>query len=77
MFNKIKELTSKMHIKFLNFKNDEKGMEVIQVVMLVMVGVVIISAVWAAMNGLLEEWWDIIFGNSDAQESNYNDNNGG
>ena len=43
-------------------KEDENAMEVIQVVMLIAVGVLAISAVWAGVNGLLEEWWAILTG---------------
>ena len=43
-------------------KNDESAMEVIQVVMLIAVGVLAIAAIWAGVNGLLEEWWNIIIG---------------
>jgi hypothetical protein len=30
--------------------------------MLIAVGVVAIAAVWAGVNGLLKEWWEIIIG---------------
>ena len=45
-------------------KNDENAMEVIQVVMLIAVGVLAIAAVWAGVNGLLEQWWGQITGSS-------------
>jgi hypothetical protein len=45
-------------------KNDENAMEVIQVVMLIAVGVLAIAAVWAGVNGLLEQWWEQITGAS-------------
>ena len=45
-------------------KQDEQAMEVIQVVMLIAVGVIAIAAVWAGVNGLLEQWWNMITGSS-------------
>ena len=45
-------------------KEDEEAMEVIQVVMLIAVGVIAIAAVWAGVNGLLEQWWNMITGAS-------------
>ena len=45
-------------------KEDERAMEVIQVVMLIAVGVLAIYAVWAGVNGLLEKWWGQITGAS-------------
>ena len=48
--------------KVADFKKDEDAMEVIQVVMLVAVGVLAIAAVWAGVNGLLEDWWEQITG---------------
>ncbi|MDR1131007.1 MAG: hypothetical protein LBL15_01125 [Oscillospiraceae bacterium] len=48
--------------KIREIKEDENAMEVIQVVMLIAVGVLAITAVWAGVNGLLEEWWTIITG---------------
>jgi hypothetical protein len=51
-------------LKAEEVKKDEKAMEVIQVVMLIAVGVLAIAAVWAGVNGLLEDWWHQITGNS-------------
>jgi len=48
--------------KVMELREDENAMEVIQVVILIAVGVIIILAVWAAIDGLLQEWWDIIRG---------------
>ena len=45
-------------------KENEDAMEVIQVVMLIAVGVIAIAAVWAGVNGLLEQWWGMITGAS-------------
>ena len=45
-------------------KADENAMEVIQVVMLIAVGVIAIAAIWAGINGLLEDWWGMIIGSS-------------
>lgn len=57
----------KSYCKINELKQDEDGMEVIQVVMLIAVGVLAIAAVWAGVNGLLEDWWDIITGSSSGQ----------
>ena len=48
--------------KVREIKENEEAMEVIQVVMLIAVGVIAIAAVWAAVNGLLNEWWEMITG---------------
>ena len=50
-------------------KSDEKGMEVIQVVMLIAVGVLAIGALWAGINGLLTKWWNQIIGVSGSAPS--------
>ena len=55
-------LCIKAKSKAMELREDENAMEVIQVVILIAVGVVIIIAVWAAINGLLEKWWAIIIG---------------
>ena len=50
------------YCKSKEIKSDENAMEVIQVVMLIAVGVLAISAVWAGVNGYLEKLWAMIIG---------------
>ena len=50
-------------------KEDERAMEIIQVVMLIAVGVIAIAAVWTATNGLLATWWAAITAASGTQET--------
>jgi hypothetical protein len=47
---------------FSNLKNDERGMEVVQVVMLILVGVLAITMVWGLLSGWLNDLWVIIIG---------------
>ena len=53
-------------LAYQEIKEDEKAMEVIQVVMLIAVGVIAIAAVWLGVNGLLKKWWDMIMDNSNS-----------
>jgi len=48
--------------KINEIKEDEDAMEIIQVVMIIAVGVLAIVAVWAGINGFLEDLWDKITG---------------
>ena len=56
--------TIKVRLWWGELKADENAMEVIQVVMLIAVGVIAIAAIWAGINGLLEDWWEMIVGSS-------------
>jgi len=56
--------------KAKEIKEDEEAMEVIQVVMLIAVGVLAIAAVWAGVNGLLEDLWNQIIGANRRQPIN-------
>jgi len=46
--------------KMAELKNDVSGMEVIQVVILVAVGVILVGALIALIGPLLKDWWDAI-----------------
>ena len=46
--------------KMDELKNDVSGMEVIQVVILVAVGVILIAALIALIGPLLADWWEAI-----------------
>ena len=49
--------------KFVDdFKKDESGLEVVQVVLIVLVGVLLIGALWAVLGGWLGNLWDQIIG---------------
>jgi hypothetical protein len=48
--------------KINEIRRSEDAMEVIQVVMLIAVGVLAIVAVWAGINGFLEDIWAKITG---------------
>ena len=50
------------NLKSKELKDNEDAMEVIQVVMLIAVGVLAITAVWAGINGYLEQLWGLITG---------------
>ena len=62
LFDSLEAVCIGARCKTVELKNDEKAMEVIQVVMLIAVGVLAIVAVWAGVNGLLKDWWDMITG---------------
>ena len=66
---KLEKLQNSLTLLYIRVKNkkreikeDEEAMEVIQVVMLIAVGVIAIAAVWAGVNGLLEDLWNQIIG---------------
>ena len=52
-----------------DIKKDEHAMEVIQVVMLIAVGVLAIVAIWAGINGFLEQMWNRITGSGATTQS--------
>lgn len=66
MIRKLNSLCIKAWVSFTGLlgdvKKDEKGMEVVQVVLLILVGVLIIAAIYAALTGLLKTWWNQITG---------------
>jgi hypothetical protein len=64
MYDFLKVTVAKAIMAKNELKENEKAMEVIQVVMLVAVGVIAIAAVWSGVNGLLEKWWGMITGAS-------------
>ena len=70
LWDAMTSLCIKAHSEINEFKQNEAGMEVIQVVMLIAVGVLAIAAVWAGINGLLEQWWDMITGASSSPGPN-------
>jgi len=43
-----------------DFKNDESGLEVVQVVLIILVGVLLIGALWAVLGGWLGDLWEQI-----------------
>jgi len=45
---------------FADIKNDESGMEIVQVVLLILVGVLAIVAIWGVLDGWLGDLWDRI-----------------
>ena len=59
-------------IKVRGIKEDEEAMEVIQVVMLIAVGVLAIVAIWAGINGFLEQMWQRIIGSGATTQSGPN-----
>ncbi|MDR2357390.1 MAG: hypothetical protein LBD92_04830 [Oscillospiraceae bacterium] len=58
--------------KINEIRRDEDAMEVIQVVMIIAVGVLAIAAVWAGVNGLLEDIWRKITGAAEDMPSGPN-----
>ena len=45
-----------------NFKKDERGLEVVQVVLIVLVGVLLVALLWGVLSGWLQELWEGITG---------------
>ena len=64
LHNSLTMMMIRVHATWSEIRADEEAMEVIQVVMLIAVGVLAIAAVWAGVNGLLEQWWTMITGAS-------------
>ena len=59
-------VTAKMAIEmrtkqlFEDFKNDESGLEVVQTVLVVLVGVLLIAGLWAVLQPWLDALWKTI-----------------
>ncbi|MDR0935114.1 MAG: hypothetical protein LBM98_00360 [Oscillospiraceae bacterium] len=49
-----------------DFKKNEQGMEIVQVVLLILVGVLAIVAIWGALSGWLQELWTKITTGTDS-----------
>lgn len=45
-----------------NFKNEEEGMEVVQMVLLTVLGLVIVGVLWTVINGYLTDAWSKLDG---------------
>ena len=66
LYDSVMGMAIRVHARWIEIKEDEKAMEVIQVVMLIAVGVIAIAAIWLGVNGLLKKWWDLILEHSDS-----------
>ena len=55
---------------FTDLQKDERAMEIVQVVLLVLVGVLLILALWAVMSGWLANLWERITGTSTTNPGN-------
>ncbi|MCL1975870.1 MAG: hypothetical protein FWG61_06910 [Firmicutes bacterium] len=51
---------------FKSLKNDERGLEVVQVVLIILVGVLLVVALWGALSGWLGDLWARITGSGDS-----------
>ena len=49
-------------------RDDERGLEVVQVVLIILVGVLLIVALWGALSGWLSDLWNNITGAGDTIE---------
>ncbi|MCL2068889.1 MAG: hypothetical protein FWH00_03230 [Oscillospiraceae bacterium] len=49
-----------------DLRNNEEGMEIIQVVLLVLVGVLLIVGIYGAMTGWLQQLWSNITGTAES-----------
>jgi Flp pilus assembly pilin Flp len=45
-----------------DFRKDERAMEIVQVVLLVLVGLLLILALWGALSGWLQAMWERVTG---------------
>ena len=50
-------ISAKLRNSAYDFKKDEQGLEVVQVVLIVLIGVLLIAALWAVLSGWLQELW--------------------
>lgn len=56
-----------------DFKNDESGLSgVVVAVLLVVISVLAVFAIWSALNGKLEVWWNQIAGKGALDDPNIN-----
>jgi Flp pilus assembly pilin Flp len=66
MRNKLKMLPIVILTALKNFaedlKKDERGLEVVQVVLIVLVGVLLVALLWGVLSGWLQELWTNITG---------------
>ena len=64
MVDKINALTVRAYLGLKGFisdlRNDEKGMEVVQVVLIILIGVLLVAVLWAALSGWLGGIWERI-----------------
>ena len=49
-----------------DLKEDERGLEVVQVVLIVLVGVLLIAALYGVLSGWLEQLWNSITGSGNS-----------
>lgn len=47
-------------------RDDERGLEVVQVVLIILVGVLLVVALWGSLSGWLSELWGNITGAGEA-----------
>ena len=61
-------LTGYLNLKRLaqELRDDERGLEVVQVVLIILVGVLLVVALWGALSGWLADLWARIAGVDDA-----------
>lgn len=69
MLQKISDLSFKAYWAARNFasdlKKDERGLEVVQVVLIVLVGVLLVGILWGFLSGWIGELWERITGAAD------------
>lgn len=66
MFTKLNELSVINYIKvkgFIeDFKKEQEGMEIVQTVMITLIGVLAAALLWGLLEEQLKEWWTQITG---------------
>ena len=66
MWQKLSMLPAALYIKlknaFVNFEKDERGLEVVQVVLIVLIGVLLVALLWGVLSGWLQELWANVTG---------------
>lgn len=66
MRQKLRDFPLTAYLAFRGFarglRDDERGLEVVQVVLIILVGVLLVVALWGALSGWLGDLWDKITG---------------
>lgn len=70
MRQRLHDFPLRAYLKFKDFANglktNEEGLEVVQVVLIILVGVLLVVALWGALSGWLGDLWSRISGSGDS-----------
>ena len=64
-------IRTKIRTTAREIKEDVSGMEIIQVVMIIAIGVIAVSAVWVVLGDLIKDLWEQVTNASGTIDSNY------